>query len=384
MTQQTNTQGAGQRPPQQQNRAPALQPPPPDPMKIIEEMLLSRVKDIEAALPPMLKPQAKDFIRLALVDLPRQRSLLDVAARAPARILIALMDIARMGLFPGSKLGEAYVVPFKNKGAWDCQAIIGYRGFLKLARRSGEIADIRARVVAEGDKFDIEFGTVERIIHRPSLDTDRGDPDLMIGIYVVCEFKGGGHHVEWMSRAEIWELAKRSATFSAAEGKHLTGPWVTDYVEMAKKTVARRGSKWWPLTVDAAEAIGRDEEREIVIDAESRPAGEVLGIEGGGFKIFDTNRFAEPEPDPVTAQQQAPAPQQAQPAATDAAPGPATARHAYDTTPPDKMRRAQTSGARKSAAPAQEAQPGTPPPMTPEEIAEIHRREADEARGHGD
>lgn len=118
------------------------------------------------------------------------------------------------------------------------------------------------------DAFDIEFGTAERIVHKPALTVDRGDPDGMIGIYVVAEFKGGGNHVEWMSASEIWQLAKRSATYSHDQGVHTTGPWLTDYVEMAKKTVARRGSKWWPLTVDAAEAIGRDEEREIVVEAD--------------------------------------------------------------------------------------------------------------------
>lgn len=387
MAQQTTTQSAGPRPQQQQpSRPPAVQPPGPppvDPMKLIEEMLRERMKDIEAALPPLLKAQAKDFIRLALVDLPRQRSLLDVAARAPARVLIALMDIARMGLFPGSKLGEAYVVPFKNKGIWDCQAIIGYRGFLKLARRSGEIADIRARVVCEGDQFEIEFGTSEKIIHRPGIDVDRGDPKGMLGVYVVAEFKGGGNHIEWMSASEIWEVAKRSATYSHDAGNHTTGPWLTDYVEMAKKTVARRASKWWPLTVDAAEAIGRDEEREIVVEADE---GRTLALPGAPTaRIFDASRYADHEPapaqepaTPVQSQQSAPA-QDAQPAA----------RHAWETTPPDKQRRTASSGGRKApaqaSAPTQDAQTGgAPAPMSQEEIDEIHRREADEARGHGD
>lgn len=351
----------------QQNMTPR-QPAPqqPDPMKLIEAMLLERLKDIEAALPPMLKPQAKDFVRLALVDLPRQRALLDVAARAPARILIALMDIARMGLFPGSKLGEAYVVPFKNKGNWDCQAIIGYRGFLKLARRSGEIADIRARVVVKGDVFDIEFGTAERIVHKPALDIDRGDPDGMIGVYVVAEFKNGGNHVEWMSASEIWQLAKRSATYSHDQGVHTSGPWLTDYVEMAKKTVARRGSKWWPLTVDAAEAIGRDEEREIVVEAERPSSGEVLALgQGGAFKVFDSSRYAEPEPEPV--QQQAPAPAPVQQAAPQAAPAPVVRQR----------RSAAPSQQQAAPAPAQPA-PAADGVVSPEEADAIFRREAAE------
>ncbi|EKF2878464.1 recombinase RecT, partial [Escherichia coli] len=87
-----------------------------------------------------------------------------------------IVQCSQLGLEPGSALGHAYLLPFGNKneksGKKNVQLIIGYRGMIDLARRSGQIASLSARVVREGDEFNFEFGLDEKLIHRPGENED--------------------------------------------------------------------------------------------------------------------------------------------------------------------------------------------------------------------
>ena len=66
--------------------------------------------------------------------------------------------------------GEAYLIPFKNNkkgGVYECQFIVGYKGLMLLARRSGEVANIDALTVYENDEFDLSYGFDPALIHKP-------------------------------------------------------------------------------------------------------------------------------------------------------------------------------------------------------------------------
>lgn len=290
---------------QQRPQTPAQSNVPPTPaeqVKRLETMLNGMTRDFEAALPAAAKARAGDFLRMALVDVPRSKNLLELAEKAPARIMVALMDIARLGLVPGSKLGEAWVVPFAvgkgDKRRPDCQAIIGYQGFLKLARNSGMIKSIAARAVFEGDTFDLRFGLHEDLVHVPSATVDRTDPNKVLGCYSVVHFRDGGHHIDYMSADEIIAISKRSPSYDRYEGTW-SGPWSTDWIEMAKKTVIRRAAKQWPKSIEMAEAIALDERDEIVVEP-SRATTTAIGHTPR--QVFDVSGFEEeypPEPEPV-------------------------------------------------------------------------------------
>lgn len=166
-----------------------------------------------------------------------------------------LMDCASLGLLPDGTLGTAYLVPYKTT----CTLIIGYRGMIELARRSGELTKIEARVVREGDVFDIEFGTSAKLRHVPDF---KGDPDRPImAVYATATFHNGETQAEVMSIGEVEAIRKRSR---AAD----SGPWVSDFAEMAKKTVVRRICKYLPLTPELASAF-EAEDREIIQDADA-------------------------------------------------------------------------------------------------------------------
>jgi phage RecT family recombinase len=95
------------------------------------------------------------------------------------------MKCAVLGLEPDGLMGEAFLVPYGNVATFQA----GFKGLCKLARQSGEIDDIWAEVVYEGDEFDEEKGLAPRIVHKPCKDfTKRGG---LLAAYAVARFKGG-------------------------------------------------------------------------------------------------------------------------------------------------------------------------------------------------
>jgi recombination protein RecT len=183
--------------------------------------------------------------KVALVAIGKSPDLLDCDSHS---ILQCVMTAAQLGLDCSGVLGSAYLVPFKGKAT----LIIGYRGLIDLARRSGEIDTIEAHVVREKDKFDIAFGLEPKLVHVPDLSAD---PGAAIIFYAIARLKDGGRQVEVMTRAEVDAIRKRSRASSS-------GPWVTDYDEMGKKTVIRRLTKTLPLTAELASALAAEDEGE--------------------------------------------------------------------------------------------------------------------------
>lgn len=165
----------------------------------------------------------------------------------------AVLQCAQLGLEPGSALGHCYLLPFGNgksrDGRPNCQLIIGYRGMIDLARRSGQIVSINAYCVHEADEFEYELGLHPDIHHRPSPLAERGPVTY---VYAVAVLKGGGVQFEVMSRAEIEAVRVQSKA-----GK--SGPWVTHWEEMARKTVVRKLFKYLPVSIEAVRAVEIDE-----------------------------------------------------------------------------------------------------------------------------
>lgn len=162
-----------------------------------------------------------------------------------------VLQSAQLGLEPDGPLGAAYMVPYRNNktNQYEAQFIIGYRGLITLARRSGEIESIEAHVVYEKDKFKCVLGLNPILEHEPTWE---GDPGKPVAVYAIAKLKGGGAQWEMMTRGQVEEIRKRSRAGQS-------GPWVSDWSEMAKKTCVRRLSKYLPLSVELAKAIEHDE-----------------------------------------------------------------------------------------------------------------------------
>lgn len=214
---------------------------------------------MEAVLPRHVT--AERMTKVVLSATARQPDLLKCTT---ASICRAVMQAAELGLEIGGLLGEAYLVPYnvkiKEKGMperWEKQAqcIPGYRGFIKLARQSGQMHSISARVVYGRDKFHVNLAE-EEIQHEPNFGAEREDADI-VAVYAIARFKDQGRQIEVMTRPEVDKIRKRSKSADA-------GPWVTDYSEMARKTVVRRLCKYLPLSPELARALEVEAEADEV------------------------------------------------------------------------------------------------------------------------
>lgn len=212
---------------------------------------------IKAALPRHMTAE-----RMARIATTEMRKVPKLGQCDPMSFLGAVIQCAQLGLEPGNALGHAYILPFDKRekvgGQWktvrtEAQVIIGYRGMIDLARRSGQIISIDARAVYDGDKFECVLGLDPKIDHVPDWqNAARADASKLRFVYAVAKLKDGGLQFDVMSRAEVEGIRARSKSAD-------NGPWVTDFPAMALKTVVRRLFKFLPVSIEIQQAVGLDE-----------------------------------------------------------------------------------------------------------------------------
>lgn len=192
-------------------------------------------KAVANVLPAHLTPER--FVRLSIAALTRTPKLADCD---PNTVLSCMMQLSQFGLEPDGR--NAYLIPFGNV----CTLIISYMGLVALAKRSGHVSNIHADTVCENDQFHFDKGIV--IKHEIDFKKDRGKP---YAYYAMVRYKDGTEQSVCMTKAEVDRIKSRSR----ASG---SGPWVTDYDEMGKKTAFRRLSKWLELSPEFRDALEAD------------------------------------------------------------------------------------------------------------------------------
>lgn len=219
--------------------------------------------------------------KLAFGMMRTNAKLASAARRNPASFVNAIMHSSKLGLEPGI---DAHLVPYENRkqGTVEIQCIPDYRGLLKLARNSGEITSISIQIAYTNDTFDLSLGTDDKLTHKPKLDGDRGEPML---VYAVAKFRDGMHHVEWMPVADINKIRDGSQGYQNAKRYKSDNPWISSWEEMARKTLARRISKYLPRSIELQNA-------ERLMDAGDK--GVPVNFEGE-FAVVDDETPQSPE-----------------------------------------------------------------------------------------
>jgi len=200
---------------------------------------------IKNALPTVMTPER--FTRIVLTALSSNPKL---GQCTPNSFLGAMMQAAQLGVEPNTPLGQAYLIPYRNKGTLECQFQLGYKGLIDLAYRSGAVQSIQAHEVHENDEFEYSYGLDGTIRHKPALK-DRGP---VIAYYGVWKTKDGGYGYEVMSVDDV--ISVRDQYSKAADSKF--SPWATNFDAMAKKTVLKRALKYAPLKTEFARALSQD------------------------------------------------------------------------------------------------------------------------------
>lgn len=229
--------------------------------------------EIKKALPSVITPER--FTRIVLSALSTNPKL---AETTPQSFLGAMMTAAQLGVEPNTPLGQAYLIPYWNgkEKRLECQFQLGYKGLIDLAYRSGEVSVIQAQVVYENDEFTYSFGLEPQLKHVPAMSA-RGNPTH---VYAVFRTKDGGYGFEVMSMEDVRAHAQR---YSKA---YNSGPWQTNFEEMAKKTVLKRVLKYAPLKSDFVRGVAQDEtiKTEISDDMYSVPSSYV---EAEAYEVDD-------------------------------------------------------------------------------------------------
>lgn len=224
----------------------------------IADLIKTLEPEIRKALPSVISTER--FTRMALSALNNNPQLMECTQMS---FLAALMNAAQLGLEPNTPLGQAYLIPYKNKGKLECQFQLGFKGMIDLIYRNENVQTIQAHCVHENDVFVYSYGLNPKLEHIPSAD-EKGDRGAVVQVYAMYKLGNGGYGFEVMTKTDIDRHAEK---YSKSFGSDFS-PWRTDYESMAKKTVIKKLLKYAPLKTDVIRAVNTDSsiKNEIAVD----------------------------------------------------------------------------------------------------------------------
>lgn len=204
--------------------------------------------------------------QFAIQAFQRNDYLAKVATGNPSSAQNAIINVAAIGitLNPAAKL--AYLVPRDGGVHLD----ISYMGLLHLAQVSGAIQWGQCKLVHANDTYESN-GLDSAPTHKYNAFGERG---AVVGGYCTVKTESGDYLTEEMTTEEINGIMQRSQSFKSGK----KSPWLTDWGEMARKTIVKRGSKYWPrcerldravhhLNTDGGEGLDdAREQQEIIIN----------------------------------------------------------------------------------------------------------------------
>lgn len=218
------------------------------PAQAIRGSIVNMRPEFAKALPRHIP--AERFERVVLTAISSTPDLLHADRTS---LFAACTKAAQVGLVPDGR--EAALVTFKTKqkdGSWlmVVQFMPMTAGLMKLVRNSGELLSVSTACVRDTDSF--EHWTDddgEHFKHVPNYD-QQGNIRL---VYAFAKTKDGGRYLEVMSRDEVEQVRAISRAKDS-------GPWVSWWAEMARKTVFRRLSKRLPMSTDLDDAMRADDD----------------------------------------------------------------------------------------------------------------------------
>lgn len=265
-TNQSLTQAMNQTPANNQNRQPVG-------LKALlsSDTVQKKFKDI-------LKDKSAGFTSSVLTLVNNDSYLAKVE---PMSILTGAMIAAQLDLPLDKNLGYAYIIPFKGKA----QFILGYKGYIQLAQRSGQYKSLNVINVYEG-----ELTKWNRLTEEIELDFDSKASDRVIGYVAHFELLNGFKKTTYWSRDEVEAHRRKNAK---GNNKSATGVWASDFDAMAQKTLLRNIlSKWGILSIEMQKAFVADEN-----EVEFTDEGDLVDV----TPEDDFERLEEPAFDPTEA-----------------------------------------------------------------------------------
>lgn len=185
-----------------------------------------------------------------------------------ASILSAGLTGASLGLQCNQTLGQFYMLPFNDKknNRMVAQFVLGYKGLLQLAIRSGYYERINVVPIKEGEYISYNPLT-EEFKAKIIIDDMIREKTTTIGYYAMFKYSNGFTKTLYWSKEKMENHALTySKGYAAKKGYTF---WEKDFDAMAQKTMLRQIlSKWGILSVELQKALINDEQ---VIDVNGQP-----------------------------------------------------------------------------------------------------------------
>ncbi|HNX81706.1 MAG TPA: recombinase RecT [Candidatus Omnitrophota bacterium] len=202
----------------------------------------------------------------------------------PEKVAMECVKAAALGLPISKSLGFAYVVPFKGNPTF----IIGYKGLIQLAQRSGLYRTINADAVYEG-----ELEGVDKMSGEIKLTGERTSSEI-VGFFAYFRLMNGFEKVFYMTVEEVTDWAKR---YSPGFSKEFS-VWKTEFDKMAKKTVLKRLiSVYGPMSIEMQNVMENDEAPEEKLSRETAANANQETIEIGADAVKDKTESEAPKPE---------------------------------------------------------------------------------------
>ena len=179
-----------------------------------------------------------------------------------------------LNLSPSPQLGQYYLVPFKDKNKGKVATfILGYKGYIQLAIRSGYYKKINVIELKEGElkKFDLMTEEIEVDL---ITDDEKRENAKTVGYYAMFEYLNGFKKAIYWSKDKMIAHADKYSPAFTKKGYELllagkvkqedmwkySSHWYKSFDDMAKKTMLRQLiSKWGVMSIEMREAFEKDE-----------------------------------------------------------------------------------------------------------------------------
>lgn len=282
----------------------------PSPAQMVKAIIDKQVEAFGAVMPKGVDNER--FGRLVLTAVKATPQLMECfgSQQGQTSVLLSAMQCAALGLEPNTATQDAWLLPRRNRGVMECELSIGYRGLLKLARRSGQIKSIRAEVVRENDEFSWGYGLEADYLDHKPLDGTDDERGPLTHAYAIVRFLNGGVQFVVLTRSQVEKRRAMSSSWNGNGRKY--SPWSTWEDEMWKKTALRALVPHLELSTEDMRGLELEEQPlmlspEGVIDVASETAGELpagsleeepaaTGVQGEVEVVDDPARSPEASP----------------------------------------------------------------------------------------
>ncbi len=184
-----------------------------------------------------------------------------------------------LNLSPSPQLGHYYMVPFKKKDKFgnvveiNAQFLLGYKGYIQLAMRSGLYRDIDVLPIKEGEYKGRDTKNGKQVFEFVANEDEREELDT-IGYIAYFELLNGFRKAIYWPKSKMLKHANQySQAFDASKYDDFINEkipknelwkyssfWYQNFDEMAFKTLIRNLlSKWGILSIEMQEALDKDE-----------------------------------------------------------------------------------------------------------------------------